>query len=333
MNELSTQYKTALELNQKIIIAAQMAQQNLYSMCVMLKEMRDGKLYKELGYQNFEDYCEQEVGMKRRNAYNYISIIEKTENVQSIAHFGMTKLSLLASLSEPEQKEIQDRVDLESTSVRKLKAEIEKLREDKADISGQVRSERQRAEKAEYDLTDAQRRIKELERRPITVVEDEQTKQENERLRSELEQAREAITELKGSETSDHELKNARATIRQLNKQLSNEAQDNANEQNRIRRQYQEEISRLTEQLQEQSKSIAAAEKTIEVPDAKGIFKAYYKNAIASFNAMLEFISSGLDAGSFSFCCDKTDNMLKALDTKLEELKKTEMYKRENSFT
>ena len=74
---LSEQYKTAAELNQKIIIAAQMAQQNLYSMCRMLKQMRDDKLYKELGYQNFEDYCEQEVGMKRRNAYNYISIIEK----------------------------------------------------------------------------------------------------------------------------------------------------------------------------------------------------------------------------------------------------------------
>ena len=108
-NELKTQYETAIELNQKIIITAQMAQKNLYDMCVLLKQMRDDKLYKELGYQNFEDYCEQEVGMKRRNAYNYISIIEKTENVQSIAHFGMTKLSLLASLSEPEQKEIQEK--------------------------------------------------------------------------------------------------------------------------------------------------------------------------------------------------------------------------------
>ena len=65
-NELKTQYETAIELNQKIIITAQMAQKNLYDMCVLLKEMRDDKLYKELGYQNFEDYCENEIGFKGR---------------------------------------------------------------------------------------------------------------------------------------------------------------------------------------------------------------------------------------------------------------------------
>ena len=75
-NELKTQYETAIELNQKIIITAQMAQKNLYDMCVLLKQMRDDKLYKELGYQNFEDYCEQEIGFSRRNARNYIAVIE-----------------------------------------------------------------------------------------------------------------------------------------------------------------------------------------------------------------------------------------------------------------
>ena len=58
---ISNEYKSAVELNQKIIITAQAAQQNLYDMCIMLKQMRDDKLYKELGYANFEDYCENEV--------------------------------------------------------------------------------------------------------------------------------------------------------------------------------------------------------------------------------------------------------------------------------
>ena len=72
MNELSAEYKTAVKLNQKIIFAAQMAQKNLYDMCVMLKEMRDNKLYKELGYQNFEEYCEQEIGFTRRQGQKCI---------------------------------------------------------------------------------------------------------------------------------------------------------------------------------------------------------------------------------------------------------------------
>ena len=63
----------AVKLHHKIIVSANLAQQNLFEMCQSLKEMRDSKLYKELGYSNFEDYCETEVGMKRSNAYNYIS--------------------------------------------------------------------------------------------------------------------------------------------------------------------------------------------------------------------------------------------------------------------
>ena len=80
MNELSTQYKTAAELNQKIIFTAQMAQQNLFKMCYMLKRMRDEKLYRELGYTSFEDYCENEVGFSSRNARNYISVINGFSN-------------------------------------------------------------------------------------------------------------------------------------------------------------------------------------------------------------------------------------------------------------
>lgn len=88
---LTKQHKTAIELNQKILITAQAAQQNLYDMCVMLKQMRDDKLYKELGYQNFEDYCESEVGFGRMQAHKYIAIIENVKNVNSSLHFGVTK--------------------------------------------------------------------------------------------------------------------------------------------------------------------------------------------------------------------------------------------------
>lgn len=314
MNEItaSRQFKEAVELNQKIIITAQAAQQNLFDMCVMLKRMRDEKLYKELSYQNFEEYCEKEVGMKRRNAYNYISAIEKVENVQSIAQIGMTKLSLLASLSEPEQKEIQEKIDLESTSVSKLKEEIKKLKEDQYDITEQVRTERQRAEKAENDLADAEKKIKEFERRPITVVEDEKIKEENEKLKVLLADAEQKLA---AGDTGDYELKNAKATIRELDKQLSIETQDHANEQNRIRRKYQDEINRLNEQLKKQEENV----RTVEIPDMKEVFRAYYQNAINAFNAMINFIS-GIE-GDKDFYLKKSGQLVGKLYDTLEEVK------------
>ncbi len=142
---VSEQHKQAIELHQKIIVSANLAQQNIWDMCNGLKTMRDNKLYKELGYQNFEDYCENEVGMKRSNAYNYISIVEKInpENVQTFGQISKSKLMLLATISEPEQAEIAEKLDLENTTVKQLKAEIDRLKDEK--------QEALRKQKEEYE--------------------------------------------------------------------------------------------------------------------------------------------------------------------------------------
>ena len=317
MNEIirNEQFKTAVELNQKIIITAQTAQQNLYDMCCMLKQMRDGKLYKELGYQNFEDYCENEVGFSRMQAHKYISIIENIKNVNSSLHFGVTKLALLSTLSEAQQEEIQQTVDLEETSVRKLKEEIEKLKLDKSDISRQIRDERQRADKANEALTDAQRKIKEFERRPIDVpVEDPQIKEENQRLKTELSQANDKIKEMENSNT---DLRDAKAMIRQLDRQLSEADQEHANNLEIQRKKYQAEINRLNEQLEAQKNNVRTATETVEVPDMKEVFKAYYKNAIDSFNAMLEFIKGIKDK---DFCLKKAGQLVGKLYDTLENM-------------
>ncbi|MDE6776416.1 MAG: hypothetical protein K2J25_00620, partial [Oscillospiraceae bacterium] len=68
---VSPEYTKAMKLDRHIKTNAQMAQDSLYEVCKGLKEMRDDKLYQELGYQNFEDYSENEVGIKRSQAYNF----------------------------------------------------------------------------------------------------------------------------------------------------------------------------------------------------------------------------------------------------------------------
>lgn len=65
MNELSAEYIKAAELDRRIKTSAQLAQQSLYDMCMGFKEMRDSRLYKQLGYSDFGEYCEQEIGFKR----------------------------------------------------------------------------------------------------------------------------------------------------------------------------------------------------------------------------------------------------------------------------
>lgn len=122
-------YTEAVRVNAEIIAGAGMAQQGLYQMAQGFKKMRDGRLYKALGYKTFEEYCEKETGMTRRNVYHYISIVEKLPEdfVKSTSQIGSEKLRLLAKLDEGERKEVTKGTDLESVTVKELKARIDEL--------------------------------------------------------------------------------------------------------------------------------------------------------------------------------------------------------------
>ena len=120
-------YTEAVRVNAEIIAGAGMAQQGLYQMAQGFRKMRDGRLYKALGYKTFEEYCEKETGIKKSQVYNYIAIVEKlpAEIVHSGGQIGVKKLSMLATLSEEQREEIG--TDLESVTVKELKARIDEL--------------------------------------------------------------------------------------------------------------------------------------------------------------------------------------------------------------
>ena len=258
-------FEKAYDLHQRILVTAQMAQKNLYDMCVMLKQMRDDKLYKELGYYNFEEYCEEEIGISRHMAYKYADIADM-KNVESIQHFGVTKLSLLASLSESQQEEVQEKVKVEDVSVRELKAEIAKLKEEAKSADQKSESERQRRIAAESDLLSA--------------------KSKNRALTHELEDAKKNMSP--DAKTQD-------ALIRQLDRQLSEADQEHANALERQRKEYQAKINALQEQLNKAASMTEVAVETVEVPATKEIFEAYCNVVENAFGILLDFVSKNKD--------------------------------------
>ena len=286
---LSVQYKNAVDLNEKIIFAAQMAQKNLYDMCVMLKEMRDNKLYKELGYQNFEDYCENEVGISRHMAYKYTDIVS-IKNVESIQHFGVTKLSLLASLSESQQEEIQQKIDVEDTSVRELKAEITRLKEEKQKADKAAADANKRRVAAESDLLSA--------------------KSKNRSLSHELEEAKKMSGDAKG----------LAARLKDVERELSIADQDNYNKLEAQRIEYQKKINALQKQLDDAGKMREVAVETI--PDYEAVFKAYYHAAVMAIKEMMTFLQS-LDKGTSyqGKCFDLADDLADAMSDALYDKK------------
>lgn len=220
MNEIaSDEYIQAVQLNRSIIANAQSAQTSLYEVCKGLKEMRDGKLYKELGYQNFEMYCEQEVGVKRKAAYKYISIVERLDIDFVHAHgqnIGTEKLYLLSTLSEDERQEIKERVEVEDISTRQLKAEIDKLKDENKkaaeyaelrikslqarldDTGNAMRKATAEANGLAEKNSELERQIKELESRPIEVVASP-VNEETEKIKQECADLRSALSEQKSA--------------------------------------------------------------------------------------------------------------------------------------
>lgn len=307
---VSEQHKQAIELHQKIIVSANLAQQNIWDMCNGLKTMRDNKLYKELGYQNFEDYCENEVGMKRRNVYNYISIVEKinAENVQSIAQIGMTKLALLATISEPEQAEIAEKLDLESTTVKQLKAEIDKLKSEKHESQSKLST-------AEKQRLDAENRLKGV--REHNSLLEQQLRSErgkNKDLTSKVEELESRPIEVAVAEPSDNERRlneTIKALERENIKHYDELEEEYRNNEKIVRKQLEDEkqeaLRKQKEEYEERLKNVQTADGS---SDDKDVFKAYFSIAYDSFNRMLEFAKQSQDKEFFK---GKVEHLINAL--------------------
>lgn len=158
---VSESYTRAVSLTRAIIANAQAAQQSLYEVCKGLKEMRDGKLYKELGYQNFADFCENEVGIHRNQAMKYASIAE-IENAQLTGHFekiGTEKLYLLAKLDEPTRQEVTETVNVESLTVKELRDKVKELEKAKSTLIDDIKRTAEERDVAKGSLASKDRQF------------------------------------------------------------------------------------------------------------------------------------------------------------------------------
>ena len=121
--ELTEKQAEFIALHRDIMSEGGTAAEYFLRMCRDLKKMNDLKLYETAGYANFADYTENAVGIKVRQAYNYISICEKysAEFLAENSHLGVTKLLVLSKIGEEEAKEVVTSEDVKNTSVEELK--------------------------------------------------------------------------------------------------------------------------------------------------------------------------------------------------------------------
>ena len=124
----------AIGLHYEIMSAAQAAASSLLDLGRKLKRMRDSGRYKTLGFETFGAYTEQAVHIRQRQAYNYISVVEKlpAQLIEENAAAGVTKLALLAKLGP------QDREDVAGDLANITVSDLQKLIEEKNGLAEQL---------------------------------------------------------------------------------------------------------------------------------------------------------------------------------------------------
>lgn len=172
INASKPEYQQAIHLHRDIMANAQTAADAFVEFCKGLKEMRDSKLYTQLGYKTFEDYTVQAVGLKQRQAYSYISTYEKlgTSFLQSNATLGITKLELLAAVPAIDREDVAEEHDLDGMSVSEVRELVAKynqateqlslLQQEQTNLTENAKDEKEQAQQEKEDLLGEIRELK-----------------------------------------------------------------------------------------------------------------------------------------------------------------------------
>ena len=301
-NTITDNYLKAVNINRNIVINTQAIEMSLYEVCKGLKTMRDEKLYKELGYKNFEEYCEKETKFSRVNVYRYISIAENLPEdfVTPVLQIGATKLSLLSKLTEEERTEITENTDLETVSKRELEEKIKEIRSlnTKLDtVENEKESLKEELGQISRERENLYRQVKELEARPIDIT---------------------------VRESDSHEIANMKEAMKICDNQWAekyNELQESTIVQNRrIHQEYKEKIDSLTAEYEQKLAEMPAqSEKQVSVPDMKETFKFYYSMTYNAFSTLILFVKKQ-EKNDRQFCFERLDKLIDLFKKDMQEV-------------
>lgn len=218
--ELNNEQQDFIVLHKTIMANGNAAYMSAVQMARGLKEMRDSGRYKAGGFETFGEYAESACGIKERQAYNYISIIENLsgEFLQSTAKIGVSKLALLASMSAKDRDDLvtEHGNELESLSTKeldKLKKEYEgRIQQLQFDFEEQLKAKEEKIEELkdsidEIGAVDYSSDIKRLEDDKVALERElEQLRntppKHDDKATLELEKKKEEIKNLKVAKTT-----------------------------------------------------------------------------------------------------------------------------------
>lgn len=136
----------AAQLTQRIMANGKIAASSMIEMGRDLKAVRDERLFAEMGFDSFEEYCEKKIGIGKRHGYNFIQIYEKfgEEKLGQLQQLGITKLLEIAKLDDEDAEDLMQHNDVNALSVRELSAKVDEYRNKYEQLTLQLEAEKSR---------------------------------------------------------------------------------------------------------------------------------------------------------------------------------------------
>ena len=280
---ITPKVKEAMMVHESIIHHAVEAATHLYEMGRQLKTMRDSKLYKQLGYETFGDYVENngEYSFKERQAYKYIKIVESYSGafIAENQGLGVERLEMLSALGERDAAELVAETDLAGMTT----AEVKQLIKDKQGLGEQLSLLAEELEKAksgedlaaaekQRELDDAEKKIKDLEKK----------------LKAEKKKSKESIGEKDGEiMLLKEQLSSATPSAEQIEK-IKNEADaEHQKEISAIKAEYEAKLSAAEDKMSAIEKKTRSADEA----ERRAALKVYFEETQKNINAFVEKVS------------------------------------------
>lgn len=240
----------AAQLTQRILANGSIAANSMIEMGRDLKAVRDERLFTEMGYENFEEYCEKKIGIGKRHGYNFIQIYEKfgEEKLGQLQQLGITKLLEIAKLDDEDADDLMQNNDVNALSVRELSAKVDEYRNKFEQLTLQL--EEEKSKNAESDSLESQ--VEELRKQL------EAARQANENMKSGAHNAEKHFEEQKAALLKEKEALSEQ--IRELESRPTEKTEISEEERNALIQQGRDEMCK--EKDEDWSNVVELARKT-----------------------------------------------------------------------
>ena len=210
LNNLSPELK-ANEIHERAVGFYKISEQYGYKFLMEVKTIRDEKLYKELGFETFEDYTLQAFNYSRETISKRIKSAEVfgEENVEALRHLGTQKVNELATMPEEQRNHVIENgietnngnKSIDEATTRELeeyKKQLKQRDEEKSQLESQLEQAQRSESIARKQLEDAEDKEPEvIEREVVKEVVPDEVQQQLEQFKQKFERESNNANELR----------------------------------------------------------------------------------------------------------------------------------------